>query len=120
MPLAAGLPVGAGVRVAGPQGVDHPAAGQLDGLVHVDAQMLDRLERADRLTELRSGFGVADGEVHDCARDAERVGGGRDQHVVDHRGDLVRRHRGQAPGGGGVERDAKLLAGRVDAGLGRN
>ena len=34
--------------IGGPQRVDHPAAGQLDGLEHVDAQMLDRLERADR------------------------------------------------------------------------
>ena len=45
--------VGVGV-VGGPQRVDHPAAGQLDRLVHVDAQMLDRLKRADDLTELLS------------------------------------------------------------------
>ncbi len=71
--------------VCGPQRVDHTAAGQLDGLVHVDAQMLDRLERADDLTELLSDLCVFDGEVHDCPRGAERVGGSRDQHVIDHR-----------------------------------
>ena len=61
--------------ICGPQRVDHAAAGQLDGLVHVDAQMLDRLKRADHLTELLSDFCVFDGEVHDCPRGAERVGG---------------------------------------------
>ena len=65
--------------------MDHAAAGQLDGLEHVNAQVLDRLERADDLTELLSDFGVFDGEVHDCPRGAERVGGSGDQHVVNHR-----------------------------------
>ena len=45
--------------ISGPERVDHAASGQLDGLEHVDAQVLDRLEPADYLTELLSHFGVS-------------------------------------------------------------
>src|SRR6185503_6638712 len=42
--------------VGGPQPPKHAAAGQLDPLVHVDAQVLDGLEAADRLPELPPGL----------------------------------------------------------------
>src|ERR1700761_5737812 len=61
--------------VGGPQGVDHAAAGELDCLVHVDAQVLDRLESADRLAELAPHFGVFDDEVQDRTCRTERVSG---------------------------------------------
>ena len=71
-------------------------AGKLDGLIHVNTQMLDRLKRADCLTELLSVFCIFDGEVHDCPCGAERVGGSGDQHVVNHRCYVFRRRRGQS------------------------
>src|SRR5580693_1068957 len=70
--------------VGGPQRMDDPAASQFDGLVHVNAEMLDSLERTDDLIELLSYLCVFDGHVHDSLGGSQRVGGGGDKHVVDH------------------------------------
>ncbi len=58
------VPLGGVGGVGRPQRVDDAAAREFDGLVHVDAQVLDRLEAADRLVELPAHLGVFDGEVH--------------------------------------------------------
>src|ERR1700749_4850069 len=97
-------------RIAGPQRMDYAAAGELDSLIHVDTQMLDRLERTDRLPELLSRLRVFDGEVCDGPCGAERVGCGGDQDVVDHRRDVFRVSRGQPPSRRAVEGDPALLA----------
>ena len=62
-------------RVGRPQRVDDAAAREFDRLVHVDAQVLYRLEATDRLVELPSHLGVFDGEVHHRRGRAECVGG---------------------------------------------
>ena len=83
--------------------MDHAAAGELDCLVHVDAQVLDRLEGADRLAELAPYFGVFDDEVQDCPCRAERVSGPGDRHVIDQRLDGVGRRGTQTLRGRLVE-----------------
>ena len=87
------VPLGRLGRVGGPQRVDDAAAREFDRLVHVDAQMLDGLEAADRLVELPAHLRVVDGQVHHRGRGTERVGGARDDDVVDERLDGVGRAR---------------------------
>ena len=101
--------VGVG-RVGRPQRVDHAAAREFDRLVHVDAQALDRLEAADRLVELPAHLRVVHGEVHHRLRGAERVGGVRDQHVVDQRVDRVFRRVRKQLRGCVVQPDVEQLA----------
>ena len=77
-------------RIGSPQRMNDASAGELHCLVHVDAQMLDGLEAADRLAELLSHLGVFDGHVHHCSRGTESVSGIGDQHVVYQRLDRIR------------------------------
>ena len=76
--------------VGRPQRVQHPAAREFDGLVHVDAQVLDGLKAPDGLVELPSHLGVFDGKVHHRCRCAQRVGRVGDQHVIDEALDVIR------------------------------
>ena len=73
-----------------PQRVQHAAAREFDGLVHVDAEVLNRLKAADGLVELPSHLRVFDGKVHHRGRGAERVGRVRDQHVVHEALEVIR------------------------------
>src|SRR6202158_2296362 len=60
--------------VGRPQRVHNPAAREFHRLVHVDAEVLDRLKAPNRLVELPSHLGVFDGEVHHRVRGTKRVG----------------------------------------------
>ena len=77
-------------RVGGPERVEDAAAGELDRLVHVDAEVLDRLKAADRLAELPPHLRVLDGLVHHRLRGAEGVSSVGGEDIVDERLDCFR------------------------------
>ena len=96
-------------------------APQLDGAQHVGAQVLDRLERADRLVELHALLGVLDHHLQRARGGADTVDDVRDREPVDRAGDRaghVRTGGAEAPAGGAAEADPCVLARAVD-GLGR-
>ena len=99
--------------------MNHAAAGELHGFVHVDAQVLHRLERADRLAELAPHFGIFDDEVQHCSRRPKRVSGPGDDHVIDQRLDDISGPDRQALSGCVVKTDTKTLARLVNPGLQR-
>ena len=100
-------------RVGRPQRMDDAASREFGGLVHIDAQVLYRLEATDRLVELSSHLGVFDGQVHHRCGCTDGVGGVHDHHVVDDRGDLVERSRRKPLSGRVAKLDIRQLAGLV-------
>ena len=66
-----------------PQAVVGGRLGRLDLQQHVGALVLDRLERADRATELDAHLGVLDGHVEDLLRAADLLGGEADDDQVE-------------------------------------
>ncbi len=103
-------------RVGGPQRVDDSAAREFDGLVHVDAQVLDGLEAADRLVELSAHLRVFDGQLHHRGGGAKCVGCPRDDDVVDECLDDIGGRVCKASRCHAVEDDIEQLVRRVDVG----
>ena len=83
-----------------------------NGPQHVGAQMLDRLERADRLAELDALLGVVDRQLERACRRRRHRRRRRDGQQVECATDRRGRVPGaESPGPGTVERDRRLACG---------
>ena len=107
--------------VGGPARVVRPGPGQLDGAEHVGAEVLHRLERADRAVELASLLRVLDGHLERPRRGADAVDDRRDPEAVDGLCDRARCVARAEPACGNFgERDRGELARPVDGRRGRD
>ena len=92
-----------GRRVVGrPARVVARGAAELDGAQHVGAEMLDRLERADRLVELHPLLGVLDRELERARRGTDAVDDVRGGQAIERAGHCAARVACAQPPPGGV------------------